>query len=77
MPRLCSPWRDSGRVTLSCVAGDGGAPRVRRLVALVDREADRVLAILQAFGRVFFNLFPGFPFLVTSLGFGLLLPVAM
>lgn len=77
MPRLCSPRRDGGRITLSCVAGDRGAPGVHRLVALCGRKDDGVLASLRVFGAVLFSLFPGSSFLVSHfpiLGFGLLFP---
>lgn len=80
MPWLCSPWRDNGRITLSCVAGDSRAPRVHRLVALRGRKDDGVFANLRIFGGVVFSLFPGSSFLVSHLpilGFGLLFPVAM
>lgn len=80
IPWLCSPWRDSGRITLSCVAGDRGAPRASSLVALHGRKDDSVFANLRLFGRVAFSLFSGSSFLLSHLpilGFGLLFPVAM
>lgn len=79
MPWLCSPRRDNGRITLSCVAGDSGAPGVRRLLALRGRKDLRVFVNLQLFGAVFFTVFSGPSFLVSHLpilGFGLLFPVA-
>lgn len=80
MPRLCSPWRDNGRITLSCVSGDSGTPRVHRFIALRVRKADCVFATLGLFRGVAFSLFPGSSFFVTHLpilGFGLLSTVAM
>lgn len=80
MPWLCSPWRDNGRITLSCVPGDSGTPRVHRLVALCDRKSNCVFTTLWLFGEVVFSLFPGSSFLVTHLpifGFGLLFTDAM
>lgn len=80
MPWLCSPRGDSGRITLSCVAGDSRAPGVHGLVALHGREDDGVFASLRVFGGVVFSLFSGSSFLVGHLpilGFGLLFPVAM
>lgn len=77
MPRLCSPWRDRGRITLPCVAGDSWAPRVHGLVALHGREAVAVVANLRLFGVVVFSLFSGPFFLVSHLpilGSGLLFP---
>lgn len=75
MPRLCSPRRDNGRITLSCVSGDSGTPRVHRLIALRVRKANCVFATLGLFRGVAFSLFPGSSFFVTNLpilGFGLL-----
>lgn len=80
MPWLCSPRRDNGRITLSCVAGDSRAPRVHRLVALHGRKDDGVFANLRIFGGIVFSLFSGSSFLVIHLpilGFGPLFPVEM
>lgn len=80
MPRLCSSRRDNGRITLSCVAGDSRAPRVRRLVALRGRKDNGVFTNFQLFGVVFVTVFSGPSFLVSHLpilGFGLLFPVPM
>lgn len=79
MPWLCSLRRENGNITLSCVAGDSGAPCVLRLVALYGGK-DSVFANLQLFGGVVLGLFSGSSFFVSHLPilwFGLLFPVAM
>lgn len=85
MPWFCTLGREIGRVSLPCVAWNGGTPSVhRQLVLHSGRRVVHGFNFLWLFGRVsgpfLCSMFPGFSFPVSCLhvlGFGPISPVTV